>query len=461
MAVNYDKDTDYMKLMQEAEARGDYKAAAQYEQQRNAKIADLNASGTNQWNATTTSDYAGWLDDTDYSQILKDQMATGADAETVAGTLGQRVAKASGTKGLSQYAYDSVYDEAMNYILNQSKQPEFSYETAPAYTNKYQEQINQLYQQILNRDAFSYNALDDPLYEQYRKSYTREGQRAMEDTLGQVAARTGGYASSYAVSAANQANNYYMSQLADKVPELYQLAYSMYQDEGEQMRLNLDMIQALEQGDYAKYQDLLAQYNADRDFAYSQYRDQVGDNQWQSSMDYQTGRDEIEDSRYEDELAYDRTVYEDEVSYERALAKAQNLAAVGDFSGYKALGYSDDEIALLKAAWDMQNLTYSGSGSSGGYRYENDTDDSMSYQGTGMVSPEGNSYATAGVTVTKPSGTSGSLTAKGLAAYNQVKGTSGNGSLTTSDKTYLSNLLNSGTITERDLNIILDKLGVN
>ena len=64
------------------------------------------------------------------------------------------------------------------------------------------------------------------------------------------------------------------------------------------------------------------------------------------------GRDQIADKRYEDETAYNRETYKDETEYNRALAKAQTLAAGGDFSGYKALGYTDQEIAGLKSTYN-------------------------------------------------------------------------------------------------------------
>lgn len=203
----------------------------------------------------------------------------------------------------------------------------FTYEDAPQYVNKYKDQIDSLTQQILNREAFNYDAEKDPTYQQYRDTYTREGKKAMEDTLGQVSARTGGLASSYAGTVAQQSYNDYMTKLSDKIPELRQLAYSMYQDEGNRQRQNLEMLTALEQGDYAKYADLLAQYNTDRNFDYGAYRDNVSD------------------LRYGDEMA---------------LQKAETMAAAGDFSGYKALGYTDAEIAKLKAA-------YQASQSLGGY----------------------------------------------------------------------------------------------
>ena len=242
----------------------------------------------------------------------------------------------------------------------------FSYASAPTYTSRYQGQIDELTKQILNREAFSYNHEEDPTYQQYKKTYTREGQRAMQDTLGQVSARTGGLASSYAGSAAQQTYDNYMGELADKIPELRQLAYEMYMDEGDTQRANLEMLMALEQGDYAKYADLLAQYNTDRSFDYGVYRDDISDSRYDQEWEYQVGRDEIADSRYEDETAWERSQYTDEKEYNQALQKAQTLAAAGDFSGYKALGYSDAEIANLKTAYDKAQAAAKYSGGSGG-----------------------------------------------------------------------------------------------
>lgn len=230
----------------------------------------------------------------------------------------------------------------------------FSYEAAPTYTSRYQNQIDDLTRQILNREAFSYDPEKDPTYQQYKESYTRNGERAMQDTLGQVSARTGGLASSYAGSAAQQTYDNYMGALADKIPELKQLAYSMYQDEGNTQRANLEMLVALEQGDYAKYADLLAQYNTDRSFDYGVHRDNIGDERYNNEWNYSVGRDQIADKRYEDETEYNR-----------ALAKAQTLAAGGDFSGYKALGYTDQEIAGLKSAYNKAQASVRSGGNSG------------------------------------------------------------------------------------------------
>ena len=270
----------------------------------------------------------------------------------------------------------------------------FSYEAAPTYTSRYQSQIDDLTRQILNREAFSYDPEKDPTYQQYKESYTRNGERAMQDTLGQVSARTGGLASSYAGSAAQQTYDNYMGALADKIPELKQLAYSMYQDEGNTQRANLEMLVALEQGDYAKYADLLAQYNTDRSFDYGVHRDNISDERYNNEWNYSVGRDQIADKRYEDETAYNRETYKDETEYNRALAKAQTLAAGGDFSGYKALGYTDQEIAGLKSAYNKAQASVRG-GSSGGSKSGGSSASEDVYAGMykAGIRSEGDAYA--------------------------------------------------------------------
>lgn len=174
---------------------------------------------------------------------------------------------------------------------------QFAFGGAPSYTSRYDEKLNELVDQILNRGPFSYDAENDPLYQFYQDRYQRNGDKAMRDTLGAQAARTGGLSSSYAGSVAQQSYNDYMQGLNDIVPELYKLAYSMYKDDEDSQRANVEMLRALEQGDYAKFQDLLAQYNTDRSFNYGVFSDA-------RNFGYQQQRDNIEDSRYNAEWAY-------------------------------------------------------------------------------------------------------------------------------------------------------------
>lgn len=218
---------------------------------------------------------------------------------------------------------------------------DFSYGDAPEYLSRWDDALTALAGQLMSRPAFSYDYTQDPLYQQYREVYTREGDRAMRDTLGQVSARTGGLASSYAASAASQANNYYMAQLSDVIPQLEQLAYQRYLGQGEALMDQLQAVQALEAGDYARYQDALGQWNTDRAFAY---------NAWSDARDfsYSAARDQLADDRYARELAYQQS----QDQYGDSLDRAALLASVGDYSGYAGLwGLSDEQTQALIDAY--------------------------------------------------------------------------------------------------------------
>lgn len=161
---------------------------------------------------------------------------------------------------------------------------------------------------LLNRTPFSYDAASDPLYQQYRKQYTREADRSAEDVLGKTAVMTGGMPSTAAVAASQQASDYQMSQMTDKIPELQQLAYSMYQNDLSADRADLNTLIGIEDNNYNRWL-------ADRNYLYQLARDQVGDQQTADALayqkqqdkmnyDYQKERDAIEDARYNAEWQY-------------------------------------------------------------------------------------------------------------------------------------------------------------
>lgn len=169
-------------------------------------------------------------------------------------------------------------------------------------------QISAKLDALLNRTPFSYDAASDPLYQQYRKQYTREADRSAEDVLGKAAVMTGGMPSTAAVAASQQASDYQMSQMTDKIPELQQLAYSMYQDKLSGDRADLNTLIGIEDNNYNRWL-------ADRNYLYQLARDQVGDQQTadalayqkqqdKMSYDYQKERDAIEDARYDAEWQY-------------------------------------------------------------------------------------------------------------------------------------------------------------
>lgn len=162
-----------------------------------------------------------------------------------------------------------------SFVLDPMSPRNFEYEAAPTYESRYDDTIQDLIAGLLDRPDFSYDPATDPLYQNYRKQYTREGQRATADALGAAAAASGGIPSSYASMAAGQAANYYAAQLTDKIPDLYQLAYNQYLNDYNMDLSNLGVVQGAEQSDYDKYLNQLNQYNTDRNFSYGQFLDEL------------------------------------------------------------------------------------------------------------------------------------------------------------------------------------------
>ena len=112
--------------------------------------------------------------------------------------------------------------------------------TAPASTYSYTvnsgnqpyiDQLNQLYDRIVNRKPFSYDVNADALYKQLADQYTQMGKMASRDVQGQAAALTGGYGNSYAAQVGNQAYQQYLTALTGFIPDLYNQAQAAHQNE--------------------------------------------------------------------------------------------------------------------------------------------------------------------------------------------------------------------------------------
>ena len=134
---------------------------------------------------------------------------------------------------------------------------------------------------IMNREKFSYDVDNDPLFQQALASAMNSGKQAMQDTIGQASALTGGYGSTYATSAGNQAYNSFIEDAYDNLPQYYQMAMQAYQMEGDEMYRQFGMVSELDDKEYnrnvmaydATFQHRNQMYNE----AYGQYRDSKSD----------------------------------------------------------------------------------------------------------------------------------------------------------------------------------------
>lgn len=242
-------------------------------------------------------------------------------------------------------AVSSIKKKKNEYDANRN------YGTQIDRTNKWSQQLEDAYNNIANREKFSYDMNNDAFYNQYAQRYQQNAKLAMENTVAQTSALTGGYANSYAATAGQAMYNQQMEGLNDRATELYQLALQQYNAEGdrlnniysmtanaygmEQDRINAEVAEAQWNAQFDEQQrqyNLNMLYNASRavagdaqwaagyafdasraavsdaqwekSFQYNADRDKVADSQWQQSFDYQKSRDEVSDSQFAQEMAY-------------------------------------------------------------------------------------------------------------------------------------------------------------
>lgn len=184
----------------------------------------------------------------------------------------------------------SIVDKKTMNTINSSFSASKSYTEAMKYTNElleklssgrtsYTDQVESMMNKILNREDFEYDVDSDQLFQQALASAMNSGKTAMQDTIGQASALTGGYGSTYATSAGNQAYNAYIEDAYNNLPEYYQMALQAYQMEGEEMYNQLGMFVDADNREYQRTYDA---WNANFANAESMYNREYG--QWQDSV---------------------------------------------------------------------------------------------------------------------------------------------------------------------------------
>ena len=144
----------------------------------------------------------------------------------------------------------------------------------PAFQSKFEDKLNDMYDKIMNREAFSYDFNKDAMYQQYKDMYQTQGKRAMQDTMGQLAALNSGYGSSYSQTAGQQAYQNYLEELNNRIPELRQQALDEYDREGNRLMQQYNLTNDAYNREYGQYRNDVTDWQADRSFDQSAYQDE-------------------------------------------------------------------------------------------------------------------------------------------------------------------------------------------
>ena len=210
--------------------------------------------------------------------------------------------------------------------LKEAKEPEKK-------TDKYSVSRDRLLDEYLNREPYDFNINTDKLYRQYADMYKKQGEAAMRDTIAEAAAKTGGYSSSYGMTAGAQAYQRYLDKLNDIVPELERTAYDRYTDGAKSIREDIDILDALDSKEYDKYRDAMDDYKDLREYYRKiyEYENDYDFDMYKALSDYILSLAKLENSGYNDERELELALaklnndnYHKELDYDIALKKLYN-----------------------------------------------------------------------------------------------------------------------------------------
>lgn len=187
-------------------------------------------------------------------------------------------------------AVNNYRNERDNALKKAQAMGDFSYESQ--YKDKIEGLLNNAENMKFN---FNYSLTDDPAYQTYRDQYVHNGQMAAQNAAAEAAAQTGGYGSTAATAASQQAYNESLTQLNQIVPDLYNAAYNRQWNEFTNERDTLQELasayQSLDQQGYDQalatwtnnfnqYITLAQQYNSNY-----QYLDSAERAQYETKLD--------------------------------------------------------------------------------------------------------------------------------------------------------------------------------
>lgn len=297
--------------------------------------ADLGAGGVDgKWGEYTESAY----------QANKDAVDKLIGGGSTGGSAGFGSSATDTLKGFESSGSRPTYNVSPELQSIRDQLAAFEGNKPADFQSKYQAQIDGLLDKIMNREPFQYNFDADPLYQQYKDRYTQQGKMAMQDTMAQAAALTGGYGNSFAQQVGQQTYNANMQALNDVIPELYGQAYQMYRDQGNDLRNNLGTYMDLDSVDYSRYRDDVGDYYTELNYLYNKSNDM-------SDREYQMYLNDAD--AWEADRAYwlnKAQMEQDQANWEAEFALAQQKASSsggssggGRSSGGSSKGDADED----------------------------------------------------------------------------------------------------------------------
>jgi hypothetical protein len=199
-------------------------------------------------------------------------------------------AAAAGDYALAKY-YEQLHNEKNGYLdLGYANSHVFNYD------DPYQGTLDRQKEAIENRDPFTYDYREDDLYKSIRAQKEKEAEKAYNDGYAQLSQQFDGDIPVNMINKLITTKSEIADQADSYIPQLKQMAYQMYQDEGNKMLTDYNLTKQLADEDYAKWKD-------DQNFAISGMENKYGRDKYNAEFDYGKERDAVGDSQWEKQFA--------------------------------------------------------------------------------------------------------------------------------------------------------------
>jgi len=185
--------------------------------------------------------------------------------------------------------------------------------------NTYAEQLEAAVANTGKPYQYDFNA--DQLYQDYKKNYMTEAQKARNNVIDAGKQYTAAHPDTYVESSANQQYQNYMAEINRLAPTFENLAYARHQQEEEDALKNAQLLGKLDAEEYARYRDSLGDLRNYRNYALGNYKYDVGFENEQAALANKadTANKEYFQRLYKDQI--------EKAAAEKAAAEAAAAAA--------------------------------------------------------------------------------------------------------------------------------------
>ena len=189
------------------------------------------------------------------------------------------------------------------------------------FQSQYSSDIQNIINSIKNREQFKTDdVFQSDLYTTMRDQAIKNGQKSMRDTMGSAQAATGGYGSTYAQAAGQQAYDNALANFNNTTLDIYDRVYNQYLQEGQELYNQLNMYNNQDSIDYNRYRDTVADYQTDRNYYagrydsswnqdMSQYQQDQAMRQWAENYAYQKTQDALAQQNWQTQFDYQKQKY--------------------------------------------------------------------------------------------------------------------------------------------------------